>query len=256
MSPQALLCSSDSQVVSALQRILTSSGIVLEICTQADVGMARLHQEKFDAVFIDCDDLPLGGELLKALRTTPSNKQAIAFALLNGGTDVQKAYKLGANFTLEKPLTVDLTTRTLRAATGLIARERRRYFRQEVCAHVQMWIKHEGSETESSALMTNLSETGMLLSQVELRPNLKVRFEFTLPWTEILVRGAGVVTWASAEFAGVRIAVPRAMKRTLEDWVNDRAFRDKLYSTEISEMSGSGNPLARHSTARGRRARA
>lgn len=250
MSPQALLCSSDPQVVSAIQRLLNSSGIGLEVCTTADVGMARLHQEKFDAVFVDCDDMPLGTELLKALRTTPSNAQAIAFALLNGGTDVQKAYKLGANFTLEKPLTVELTTRTLRAATGLIARERRRYFRQEVCAHVQLWVKG----AECSALMTNLSETGMLLSQVELKPDTKVRFEFVLPWTEIVVRGAGVVTWASAEFAGVRIAVPRAMKRTLEDWVNDRAFRDKMYSTGVNEISTAPMPNAARS--HGRRARA
>ena len=250
MSPQALLCSSDSQVVSAIQRLLNSSGIGLEVCTTADVGMARLHQEKFDAVFVDCDDMPLGGELLKALRTTPSNAQAIAFALLNGGTDVQKAYKLGANFTLEKPLTVELTTRTLRAATGLIARERRRYFRQEVCAHVQLWVKG----AECSALMTNLSETGMLLSQVELKPETKVRFEFVLPWTEIVVRGAGVVTWASAEFAGVRIGVPRAMKRTLEDWVNDRAFRDKMYSTGVNEVSTA--PMPNVARSHGRRARA
>src|SRR3954469_2398604 len=138
MSPQALLCSPDPQAVAALQRILNSSGVELEICTQAETGMCRLNQEKFDAVFVDCDDMPLGTDLLRELRKTPSNKKAIAFALLHGATDTKRAYALGANFTLDKPLTVDFTTRTLRAAVGLMLRERRRYFRQDVAVKTQL----------------------------------------------------------------------------------------------------------------------
>ena len=241
MSPQALLCSPDPQVVTAIQRILNSSGIELEICTQPETGLSRLQQQKYDAVFVDCDDMPLGPELLQALRTTPSNRQAIAFALLNGATDTRHAYSLGANFTLEKPLTVELTTRTLRAAAGLIARERRRYFRQDVSANVQLWVRSSTRDTvhttEHSALMTNLSESGMLLSQAELKTGTaalkagtKLRFQFTLPWSEIVVSGSGVVTWAGGGCAGVRTSVPKPIRRALEDWVNDRAFRDKQFS--------------------------
>jgi len=230
MSPQALLCSPDPQVVAAIQRILNSSGIELEVCTQPEAGMTRLQQQKYDAVFVDCDDMPLGAELLQALRSTPSNRQAIAFALLNGATGTRQAYALGANFTLEKPLTVEFTTRTLRAAAGLIARERRRYFRQDVCANVQLWVRHSSRTTEQSVLMTNLSETGMLLSQAELKTGTKLRFQFTLPWSEIVVSGSGVVTWAEGTSAGVRTSVPKPIRRALEDWVNDRAFRDKQFS--------------------------
>lgn len=235
MSPQALLCSPDSQVVTAIQRILNSSGIELEVCAQPEMGMSRLHQQKYDAVFVDCDDMPLGAELLKSLRATPSNKKAIAFALLNGSTDTRQAYALGANFTLEKPLTVEFTTRTLRAAAGLIARERRRYFRQDVSVTALLWVRAASRTTEHSALMTNLSETGMLLSQTELKPGTKLRFQFPLPWSEIVVNGSGVVTWAGHGYAGVRIAVSRSVQRSLEDWVNDRAFRDKQFS--ISNFS-------------------
>jgi CheY-like chemotaxis protein len=230
MSPQALLCSPDPQVVTAIQRILNSSGIELEICTQPEAGMSRLQQQKYDAVFVDCDDMPLGAELLQTLRTTPSNRQAIAFALLNGGTDTRQAYSLGANFTLEKPLTVEFTTRTLRAAAGLIARERRRYFRQDVSANVQLWVRNTSRTTEQSALMTNLSESGMLLAQADLKAGTKLRFQFTLPWSEVVVSGSGVVTWAEGGCAGVRTSVPKPIRRALEDWVNDRAFRDKQFS--------------------------
>jgi len=194
----------------------------------------RLQQQKYDAVFVDCDDMPLGAELLQALRTTPSNRQAIAFALLNGGTGTREAYAWGANFTLEKPLTVEFTTRTLRAAAGLIARERRRYFRQDVCANVQLWVcnssRSTSRDTEHSALMTNLSESGMLLAQAELKAGAKLRFQFTLPWSEVVVSGSGVVTWAGGGCAGVRTSVPKPIRRALEDWVNDRAFRDKQFS--------------------------
>src|SRR3954468_7831065 len=226
MSPQALLCSPDPQVVTAIQRILNSSGIELEICTHSEAGMKRLHQQKYDAVFVDCDDMPLAAELLKALRVTPSNRQAIAFALLNGATTTRKAFAMGANFALEKPLTVDVTTRTLRAAAGLIARERRRYFRQDVSTNVQLWVKN----TEQLALMTNLSESGMRLAQVQLKAGGKLRFQLTLPWSEVVVAGSGLVSWAAAGSAGVRMTVPKPIRIALEDWVNDRAFRDKQFS--------------------------
>ncbi|MDP9268725.1 MAG: hypothetical protein M3P27_10445 [Acidobacteriota bacterium] len=78
--------------------------------------------------------------------------------------------------------------------------------------------------------MTNLSESGMLLSQVELKADTKMRFQFTLPWSEIVVNGSGVVTWAGGGCAGVRTAVAKPIRRALEDWVNDRAFRDKQFS--------------------------
>jgi DNA-binding response OmpR family regulator len=249
MSPQALLCSPDPQAVAALQRILNSSGVELEICSQAEAGMCRLNQEKFDAVFVDCDDMPLGAELLRELRKTPSNRKAIAFALLHGTTDTRRAYALGANFTLEKPLTVDFTTRTLRAATGLMLRERRRYFRQDVAASIQLWVR----TAAHSGLITNLSETGMRLAQVELKQGTKVRFQFTLPWTEIVVNGNGVVAWTGDGIAGVRWNVSRPLQQTLEDWVNDRAFRDKTFSSQVQDVATFAVPLA---TVRGRRARA
>src|SRR3954464_15006501 len=234
MSPQALLCSPDPQIVTALQRILNSSGIELEVCTQPETAFIRLKQQKFDAFFVDCDDMPLGAELLQALRSAPSNRTAIAFALLNGATTIHKAYAWGANFTLDKPLTVELTMRTLRAAAGLIARERRRYFRQEVCTKVRLWVRSGSRDAEHSALMTNLSETGMLLSQAQLKAGAKLRFHFTLPWSEIEVDGTGLVTWADAGYAGIRMAMPKPTRRALEDWVNDRAFRDKQFSISSS----------------------
>ena len=82
--------------------------------------------------------------------------------------------------------------------------------------------------------MTNLSESGMLLSQVELKAGAKVRFEFTLPWSEVVVNGAGAVTWAGGGSAGVRTSVPKHIRRALEDWVNDRAFRDKQFSVSTN----------------------
>jgi CheY-like chemotaxis protein len=227
MTVQALLCSSDTQSVAAIQRILNTTGIELEVCTHADRGMIRLHEEKFDAVFVDCE-MALGTELLRSLRTSPSNKQAIAFALLNGELTTQQAYALGANFALEKPLTLEATSKTLRAAAGLIVRERRRYFRQDVCAETQVWTK----TGQRSALLTNLSESGMLLSRVALAPGSKIRFQFTLPWTEVVINGEGHVAWTRGETSGVRIHVTKPQRQTLEDWVQDRAFRDKQFSLQ------------------------
>ena len=63
-------------------------------------------QKKFDAVIIDCDDLRGGLGVLQGLRATPSNKNSVTFAVLNGKktTTQQALCEVGVNFVLQKPI--------------------------------------------------------------------------------------------------------------------------------------------------------
>jgi len=84
--------------------------------------------------------------------------KTIGFAIVNGVTTVQEAFEMGANFVLDKPLAAERLTRSLRAAQGLMAHERRRYYRHPVATSVHI---NFGTETnEHLGTTVNLSEGG------------------------------------------------------------------------------------------------
>src|SRR5437870_3358721 len=96
------------------------------------VGSEILLSEKFDAVIVDCDDLQGGLEVLQELRKGTSNRNSVAFAILNGKTTASQAFQMGANFVLQKPISPLNSMRCFNAALGFMYREQRRYFRHPV----------------------------------------------------------------------------------------------------------------------------
>jgi DNA-binding response OmpR family regulator len=80
----SLLLSRDAEVFRILRPALEKLSIEVEVCQEAKKASEILLSEKFDAVIVDCDDLPGGTAVLEALRTTPSNKNTVTFAIVNG----------------------------------------------------------------------------------------------------------------------------------------------------------------------------
>ena len=122
---------------------LEKLSIDVEICHEARAGADILITDKFDAVIVDCDDLSGGLAVLQGLRSTPSNKNSVAFAILNGKrTTTQEAFGMGANFVLQKPISTLNASRCFHAALNFMIKERRRYFRQPV--KMQVKVVYEG----------------------------------------------------------------------------------------------------------------
>ena len=94
MNLDALLISRDATLLAVLRPALEKISVNLEACTEPRAGNDRMAKRKFDAVIVDCDDLPNGGDLLKALRQTQSNSRSVAFAVVNGKTTTQEAFKV------------------------------------------------------------------------------------------------------------------------------------------------------------------
>src|ERR1700727_1483511 len=133
MALESLLLSRDVEVMRVLRPTLEKLSIDVEICQEARAATDILVSEKFDAVIVDCDDLQGGLAILEGLRSTPSNKNSVTFAVLNGKrTTTQEAFGMGANFVLQKPITPLNAARCFHAALNFMLRERRRYFRQPV----------------------------------------------------------------------------------------------------------------------------
>src|ERR1700694_3887612 len=118
MALQALLISNDSEVLKTIRRVLDSVNIDLQVCHSAEEAAHILKRRKYDTLLVDCD-VRNAPAVLRELRKGKSNKSCIAFALINQVTTIQEAFEMGANFVLDKPLAIDRTTRSVRAAQGL-----------------------------------------------------------------------------------------------------------------------------------------
>src|SRR5277367_3916419 len=167
MTLDSLLLSKDPDLVRVIRPTLEKLSIDVEICHEARAGADILITDKFDAVIVDCDDLSGGLAVLQGLRSTPSNKNSVAFAVLNGKrTTMQDAFGMGANFVLQKPISNLNASRCFHAALNFMVKERRRYFRQPMTTLVQIVL---GDKTVK-ATSTNLSESGIALMLREALP--------------------------------------------------------------------------------------
>ena len=142
MTLDSLLLSQDQDLVRVIRPTLEKLSIDVEICHEARAAADILISEKFDAVIVDCDDLKGGLEVLQGLRATPSNRNSVTFAILNGKkTTTQDAFSMGANFVLQKPISALNAGRCFHAALNFMIKERRRYFRQPVKMQVKVVLE-------------------------------------------------------------------------------------------------------------------
>jgi len=222
MTLDSLLLSQDPDLVRVIRPTLEKLAIDVEICHEARAAADILISEKFDAVIVDCDDLTGGLGVLQGLRSTPSNKNSVTFAILNGKrTTTQDAFGMGANFVLQKPISALNASRCFHAALNFMIKERRRYFRHPV----KMLVKILLADKEVKATSTNLSESGIAIMLREALPKGAVpRLQFILPETKNKFDLEAEVVWADVKGrAGLRFHnVPASSQELLEKWLDER----------------------------------
>ena len=219
MGLASLVISRDTTVLRVLRPTLEKLSITVELCSGARSGTELLISSKFDAVIVDCDDLQGGVEVLQGLRKTPSNRNSVAFAILNGKTTTRQAFEMGANFVLQKPISPLNATRCFDAALTFMDRERRRYFRHPVEMKVVIVFSHG---TELKTTTSNLSEGGMAVRfPGEMPKDMISKIQFTLPGTNTSRELKAEVAWADkAGRAGLRfLDVPQSSQHQLETWL-------------------------------------
>jgi hypothetical protein len=156
---RALLVSSRAaevrQIVSAMQRF----AFTVDVCTNQESGAALIATRKFQAIILNLGADDQESELLDVVRSSPSNRSAVTFAIL--GSE-RRSRPLHLNFILHRPLTNALLASTFKAAIGLVIRDYRRYFRCPI--KVPAIIQINGSSPAQCELM-NISEGGMALNK-------------------------------------------------------------------------------------------
>jgi len=224
MALQALLLSRDAEVHRTLRRVLDATNIEVEVCNSAEQARLALTRRKYDTLLVDCDDMPSAPAILRELRQGKSNKSCIAFALVHGRTTVQQAFEMGANFVLDKPISVERAQRSVRAAQGLIMRERRRYHRHLLRASGAILVD-AGAELPIS--ITNISHGGISIEcNRQLDEGGADRLKFLLPGVKRALEIKGEVMWSNPEGqAGIRFQVVSAdVKKELDSWLDRRAL--------------------------------
>jgi CheY-like chemotaxis protein len=219
---QSLLLSRDPEVLRVLQPALEKLAIGVEVCRGVNSGHEILTTEKFDAVIVDCDDLKGGLDVLANLKKNASNRNSVAFAILNGGTTTQQAFQFGANFVLQKPISAVNAMRCFSAAINFMVREQRRYFRHPVEMPVTLTF---GERRIFKATATNISEGGMAIFFRGQLPRSGVsKVAFKLPGAATPLEVSVNIAWMDESGrAGVRFTtMSKDARQHLEAWLAEQ----------------------------------
>jgi hypothetical protein len=228
---RALVVTSDSSLVRAFAQISREFGIDAQAVNGAASAVpAELGGSKYEALLIDYETVPQSVSILKSIRESKMNRNAVVFAVV-GSTDArQRARDQGATFVLERPLRKDETRRVLHAAYGLMVRERRRYFRFAVAMTVRV-VRDSGQEVVCRAL--NISSNGMSVSTMAaFDPGETVNLAWTLPGGTAPLRGRGTVMWDDkhGKIGFSMECVNSQMQLELDSWL-DSKFSQVLAKT-------------------------
>jgi TonB family protein len=120
MGYQALLFCPDEKTARAVTQVLSELDFAVVPCTEPFAAVKRLMSEHFDAVVVDCDNEQNATLLFKSARNAPNNHSSLAVAVVEGQAGVAKAFRIGANLVLTKPVNVEQAKGTLRVARGLL----------------------------------------------------------------------------------------------------------------------------------------
>jgi TonB family protein len=120
MGYQALLFCPDEKTARTVTQVLSELEFSVEPCLEPFAAVKRLMGEHFDAVVVDCDNEQNATLLFKSARNSTSNHSSLAVAVVEGQAGVAKAFRIGANLVLTKPINVEQAKGTLRVARGLL----------------------------------------------------------------------------------------------------------------------------------------
>src|SRR5262250_2146808 len=120
MGYQALLFCPDDKTARTVTQVLSELEFAVEACIEPFAAVKKLMGTHFDAVVVDCDNEQNATLLFKSARNSTNNQTSLAVAVVEGQAGVAKAFRIGANLVLTKPINVEQAKGTLRVARGLL----------------------------------------------------------------------------------------------------------------------------------------
>jgi CheY-like chemotaxis protein len=219
---QALLVSKDDLAAETLTQVLANFGVAVDRSSAVEVAVSRLSEERFDQVIVDFEDPATASLVLESNRRQRPAEHAnppVTVALVTDASQIRAILGAGAHFILTKPITRDQATATLRAATALLKRERRRAFRVPIQAAVSL---HTEEDPNLEGILLDLSTGGMdVLVAKPLSTSGLVRVTFELPEGGAKIEGDTQVAWNNPNGqTGLRfLDMDLPMREKLGEWM-------------------------------------
>src|SRR5437879_2440313 len=120
MSYRALLFCPDEAAARLVTQVLSELEFTVELSFEPFLTVQKLTAEPFDAVVVDCANEENAALLFKGARNSSVNHSSLCVAVVEGQMGVAKAFRIGANLVLTKPINIEQSKGTLRVARGLL----------------------------------------------------------------------------------------------------------------------------------------
>src|ERR1700687_5690716 len=120
MGYQALLFCPDEKLARVVSQVFSELDFTVEPLHEPFAAVKQLMAQRYDAMVVDCENEQNASLLFKSARNSGFNQSSLAIALVEGQAGVAKAYRIGANLVLTKPINVEQAKGTLRVARGLL----------------------------------------------------------------------------------------------------------------------------------------
>ena len=169
MRAQILVVDDHAPSCELIAEILRSAGFDANPLTNSREASERLTKEKFHAVFLDMRMPPPDGlELARQVRGSRMNASTVIIMITGEQerTLMQRAFEIGVEFFLFKPIERNKLLKLIRVAENSIDRERRRFTR--VPWRCAVLLESSGKQLEGTTV--DLSSGGMLVQSYLVFP--------------------------------------------------------------------------------------
>jgi len=235
MTLQALLVSKDDQTADTLSRVLAQFEVSVVRSSAGDVAAARLSEERFDLAIVDFEDPETASQMLAGCcrLAGPDRNPPVTVALLIDVRQIRTILDSGAHFILTKPVSQEQALATLRAATAILAHDRRQSRRVAVQLPVSVSLNEQNTE----AIALDLSIGGLdLLAAKSIPASSSIRVTFDLPDGGAHVESNAEVAWSNDNGQmGIRFHdLDSGVREQLQKWL-DAKSQDDLKEQAPSE---------------------
>jgi len=224
-----LLFTTDPLLVASFKNASRELGIEAEFSQDCQQVSDHLNHAKYEGVVVDFDTVSNARPVLASVRKSPSNQNAVLFAVATNFTDAQQALEDHAHFLLQRPIEASAIRQTLDVAYDLMLGERRRNFRNAVEIPVLLTIITSGTSIECSTI--NISSNGMAIT-TPVPFNLAEPLDVAVFLSKgVTIRATGLVIWNDTHGkCGLQFQCKTPeMRHQLDSWL------DSQFATPPSE---------------------
>jgi DNA-binding response OmpR family regulator len=118
MPNPALLLTNEEQAAHVIGQVLAEFGFAVEQPANTPAAVKEIETRSFGIVLVDCDDVVSGKLLLDTCRRSNANQFVPAVVIVSGRTGLPTAFRLGAEFVVSKPASLDQVRQTIRKAVN------------------------------------------------------------------------------------------------------------------------------------------